>query len=201
MLNIATIYSQLAAMVDKSLNAFSMINTLMLRMTNSSEQGIDAQAAVGLAQCSRNLRKKREILAEVQESVQVLEARLGPDQLTLDNCDTRGHHSTVAYTQVETEDTTHLSQEPLLPEDVMGLFNVDVLNLSRPELEHELVHFKYVAMLALGRYLAVRKEELSHWQHLLPAHHKHPTSHHPLQEAHVRLESLLHYQVGILHNH
>ena len=80
-MNIATIYAQLAAMVDKSLNAFSEINTLMLRMTNSSEQGIDAQAAVGLAQCSRNLRKKRETLAEVQESVHVLEAKLGPDQL------------------------------------------------------------------------------------------------------------------------
>ena len=86
MLSIATVYSQLATMVDKSMNAFSMINTLMLRMTNCSEQGIDAQAAVGLAQCSRNLRKKREVLAEVQQSVQNLEAQLGPDQLTLDQC-------------------------------------------------------------------------------------------------------------------
>ena len=124
-----------------------------------------------------------------------------PRQLTLDNCDTRGHHSTVAYTQVEVEDTTHFSAEALSPEEVMGLFNVDILNLSRPELEHELTHFKYVAMLALGRYLAARREDLSHWKHLLPTHHKHPTSHHPLQEAHVRLESLLHYQVGILHIH
>lgn len=200
-LHIATIYAQLAAMVDKSLNAFSLINTSMLRMTNCSEQGINAQSAVGLAQCSRNLRKKREALAEVQESVQILEAKLGPDQLTLDNCDTRGHHSTVAYTQVELEDTSHLSIEAPLPEDVMALFNVDILNLSRPELEPELAHFKYVAMLAMGRYLAERKEELTHWQHLLPVHHKHPNSHQPLQEAHVRLESLLHYQVRVLHIH
>ena len=169
----------------------------MLRMTNTSEQGIDAQAAVGLAQCSRNLRKKREVLAEVQETVQMLEAKLGPDQLTLDNCDTRGHHSTVAYSQVETEDTSNLSTKPLDPEDVMALFNVDILNLSRPEHKQELIHFKYVGMLALGRYLAGRKEELSHWFDLLPEHHKHPRSHLPLQEAHVRLEPLLHYQVGL----
>ena len=194
-MSIATVYSQLAGMVDKSLNTFSMINTLMLRMTNTSEQGIDAQAAVGLAQCSRNLRKKREVLAEVQKSVQILEANLGPDQLTLDNCDTRGHHSTVAYTQVEAEDTSHLSMEALPPEDVMRLFDVNILNLSRPELAEELKHFKYVSMLALGRYMADMKEELAHWKQILPEHHRHPTSHLPLKEAHVRLESLLHYKV------
>ena len=101
MLSIATVYSQLAYMTDKTNNAFSMINTLMLRMGNTSKDGIDAQAKVGLATCSRNLSKKREMLAEVQQSVQVLEAEQGPDQLTLDNCDTRGHHSTVAYTQLQ----------------------------------------------------------------------------------------------------
>ena len=84
MLSIATVYAQLAAMVDKSMTAFAQINTLMLRMTNCSEQGIDAQASLGLAQGSRNLRKKREVLAEVQQRVQLLEAQLGPDQLTLD---------------------------------------------------------------------------------------------------------------------
>ena len=84
MLSIATVYAQVAAMVDKSMTAFAQINTLMLRMTNCSEQGIDAQASLGLAQGSRNLRKKREVLAEVQQRVQLLEAQLGPDQLTLD---------------------------------------------------------------------------------------------------------------------
>ena len=69
-------------MADKTNNAFVMINTLMLRMGNSSKDGIDAQAMVGLATCSRNLNKKREILAEVHRSVQVLEAEQGPDQLT-----------------------------------------------------------------------------------------------------------------------
>ena len=113
----------------------------------------------------------------------------------LDNCDTRGHHSTVAYTQVETMDTTHLSMEALPPEEVMGIFHVGILNLSTPGLEDELKHFKYVAMLALGRYMAERNEELAHWKQLLVVHHRHPASNHPLQEAHVRLESLLHYQV------
>ena len=194
-MSIATVYAQMAAMVDKSLNTFSLINTLMLRMTNCSEQGIDAQEAVGLAQCSRNLRKKREVLAEVQQRVQVLESHLGPDQLTLDNCDVRGHNSTVAYTQVETTDTSHLSMEALSPEEVMGLFDVHILNLSRQELNEELKHFKFVSMLALGRYMADMKEELAPWKNLLPQHHIHPTSHLPLQEAHVRLESLLHYKV------
>lgn len=81
MLSVATVYSQLAMMADKTNSAFSMINTLMLRMSNTSKDGINSQAMVGLAQCSRNLNKKREVLAELHRSLQVLEAERGPDQL------------------------------------------------------------------------------------------------------------------------
>ena len=77
----------------------------------------------------------------------------------------------------------------------MELFNPDILNLSKPELEDELKHLKYVAMLALANYLVERRQELAHWKAFLPLHHAHPQSHIPLQEAHVRLEPLLNYKV------
>ena len=86
-LSIATLFSQLAFMADKANSAFKMMNTLMLRMSNTSKEGIDAQAMVGLAQCSRNLNKKREVLAELQRDIQVLESERGLDNMTLDNCD------------------------------------------------------------------------------------------------------------------
>ena len=194
-MSVATVYAQLAHMADKTNNAFVLMNTLMLRMGNTSNEVINAQGMAGLATCARNLNKKREILAEVQRSVQVLEAEQGPDQLCLDNCDTKGHHSTVAYTQTETTDTTHLSTEAPSPETVMSLFTPDILNLSKPELEDELMHLQYVAMLALANYLTGCKEELAHWSKFLPKHHSHPKSHLPLEEAHVRLEPILNFKV------
>ena len=115
--------------------------------------------------------------------------------MTLDNCDSRGHHNTVAFTETETTDTTHLSSEAMAPESLMGLFKTDILNLSSPELEDEKNHLIDVAMLALARYLADMKDDLAHWKSFLPVHHPHPNSGLPLQEAHVRLEEPLYYQV------
>ena len=77
----------------------------------------------------------------------------------------------------------------------MALFNSDILNLSKPELEDELKHLQYVAMLALANYLADGREELAHWKLFLPTHHTHPKSSLPLEEAHVRLEPLLNFKV------
>lgn len=194
-LSIATLFSQLAFMADKANSAFKMMNTLMLRMSNTSKEGIDAQAMVGLAQCSRNLNKKREVLAELQRDIQVLESERGPDNMTLDNCDTRGSHTTVAYTEIETTDTSHFSTTPMSPEALVNLFSAEILKLSSSDLEEERDHLLAVAMLALARYLSEVKEELGHWKKFLPVHHPHPTSDLPLHEAHVRLEEPLYYQV------
>ena len=147
-LSIATLFSQLAFMADKANSAFKMMNTLMLRMSNTSKEGIDAQAMVGLAQCSRNLNKKREVLAELQRDIQVLESERGPDNMTLDNCDTRGSHTTVAYTEIETTDTSHFSTTPMSPEALVNLFSAEILKLSSSDLEEERDHLLAVAMLA-----------------------------------------------------
>lgn len=198
-INIATVYSQVAMMVDKKNNALAKINTLQLKLHGLTDAGIDAQALLKLGECSRNLRKDRDVLAEVQEKLLTLESMNRPTQLTLDNCDTKSNNCTVAYVQTETVDTSHLSTEPMPPEETLKLFDLSLLDMTRPELQPEREHLRLVILLALGRELAKYKPELSHWlkNDVLPEHHDHPTSKDvPLQPAMVTLQSPLPYQVG-----
>ena len=107
----------------------------------------------------------------------------------------------MAYTQTETEETSHLGTEPLPPEEVMSLFDLKILDLTSPELKGELDHLRSVAMLALGRELAKLRPEISHWLHILPEHHQHPDSNLPLQPANVTLLSPLWKEVILIsHN-
>ena len=81
-INIATVYSQIAMLVDKTNNTLAHMNTLQLKMDNLSDDGIDAQAKLGLATCSRNLRNDKAVLAEVQEKLLLFEAKNSPEQLS-----------------------------------------------------------------------------------------------------------------------
>ena len=195
-INIATVYSQVAMMVDKKNNALAKINTLQLKLHGLTDAGLDAQALLKLGECARNLRKDRDVLAEVQEKLLTLESMNRPTQITLDNCDTKSNNCTVAYVQTETVDTSHLSTEPLSPEETLKLFDLSLVDMTRPELQSEREHLRSVILLALGRELAKHKPELSHWLKKLPEHHDHPTSKNvPLEPALVTLQSPMPYQV------
>lgn len=194
-LNIATVFSQIAMMVDQKNNSLVKINTLQLKLHGLTDAGIDAQALIKLGQCSRNLRKDRDILAEVQEKLLILESQSRPIQLTLDNCDTKSNNCTVAFVQTETVDTSHLGTEPMSPEETLSLFDLNLLDLNRPELQPEKDHLRSVILLALGRELAKFKPELSHWLTVLPEHHDHPNAGLPLEPALLTLLSPLPYQV------
>ena len=74
-LNIATVFSQIAMMVDQKNNALVKLNTLQLKLHGLTDAGIDAQALIKLGQCSRNLRKDRDVLAEVQEKLLIIESK------------------------------------------------------------------------------------------------------------------------------
>ena len=99
-LNIATVYAQIAMMVDKKNNALAKLNTLQLKLDGLTDSGIDAQALIGLSQCSRNLRKDRDVLAEVQEKLHILESTSRPTQITLDNCDTKSNNFLLQHSLV-----------------------------------------------------------------------------------------------------
>ena len=161
--NIATVFSQIALMVDQKNNALVKLNTLQLKLHGLTDAGIDAQALMKLGQCSRNLRKDRDILAEVQEKLLILESKSRPIQLTLDNCDTKSNNCTVAFVQTESVDTSHLGTGRMSPEDTLSLFDLKLLDLNVPELQPEKEHLRSVILLALGRELAKFKPELSHW--------------------------------------
>ena len=167
-LSIATIFAQLAMLVDRKNNALAKLNTLQLKLHGLTDAGIDAQALIGLGQCSRNLRKDREVLAEVHQKLLILESKSRPMQMTLDNCDTKSNNCTVAYVQTETVDTSHLSTEPMSPEETLKLFNSSILDFSQPQLQPEREHLRKVILLSLGRELAKHKPELSHWLSVLP---------------------------------
>ena len=74
----------------------------------------------------------------------------------------------MAYVQTESVDTSHLATEPMPPEETLSLFNLSLLDLTRPELRSEKEHLRSVILLALGRELAKFKPEISHWLKVLP---------------------------------
>ena len=48
----------------------------------------------------------------------------------MDNCDTKGSHTTVEYRETERVDTSHLSTESLGPEEILKLFSLDLVRMG-----------------------------------------------------------------------
>ena len=126
-------------------------------------------------------------LAEVAETCLVEETTSRPVQSTIDNCDQKGSHSTVEYLQVEYDDTSHLGVDAMGPEEVLQLFNVDLLLLNREELKPEKEHLEKVILTEAAKALALVRPEIGHWLRLLPKHHPHPNDHLQLREASIVL--------------
>ena len=106
----------------------------------------------------------------------------------MDNCDTKGSHTTVEYRETERVDTSDLSVEELGPEELLNLFSLDLVLLGNECLREEREHLKKVLLIAVGRALAEAYPELvGHWGEELPQHHSHPFSHIKPEEAAVRL--------------
>lgn len=91
--SVATVFAHLAQLVDRSNNALQKINSLHLKMENTTDDGIDSLAPLGLTVTARHLRALRDDLAEVSDTLHLEETRFMPEQSTIDNCDTKGHHS------------------------------------------------------------------------------------------------------------
>ena len=192
---ISTIYAQLAQQVDKANNVLTKIQSLSLKMSGTTDEGLDGQAKMGLAQTARNLRNKRDEFAEIQRNILLEGTRKMPSQYTLDNCDMKGHSCTVEYLQVETISTAHLSTEGMSKEDTLQLFTPDTLLLNRPELKGEHDQLRRVVLLAVGRDLAKHLEIVAHWAKVLPKHHQHPYSHLPVVEANAILRDPRYFKV------
>ena len=103
-------------------------------------------------------------------------------------CDTKGSHTTVEYRETERIDSSHLRTEAMGPEEVLGLFNLDLLLLKGDKLATERNHLQRVISITVGRALvSLFPNELGHWVDALPKHHAHPLSHHRPEEAAIRL--------------
>ena len=192
---ISTIYAQLAQQVDKANNVLTKIQALSLKMSGTTDEGLDGQAKMGLCQTARNLRKKRDEFAEVQRNILLEGTSKMPSQYTIDNCDMKGHSCTVEYLQVETVSTAHLSSEAMSKEDTLRLFTPDILLLNRPELKGEQDQLRGVVLLAVGRDLAKHLDIVSHWAKVLPKHHQHPYSHLPVVAANAILRDPRYFKV------
>ena len=197
-ISVATVFSHLAHLTDKSNNALQKINALQLKMDGLTDEGLDAQAKLaGWSVTARALRYARDDFAEVAETCLVEETRNRPDQSTLDNCDQKGSHTTVEYLEIEHEDTSHLSIDAMSPEDILQLFNVELLLLSGEGLKAEREHLERVILTETGKALArARPEQLGHWLKVLPQHHSHPFDKLPLKEASIMLRPPHYFQVG-----
>ena len=195
--SLATLYGLLAAHVDKLNNVMRKLNTLQLKMDGCTEEGIDAMAALGITHTSRHLRRQRDVVAEVADAILIEETKNHPDQSTLDNCNQKGSDTTVEYRQTETIDTSNLGTQPKNPAEVMDLFGLDLLDVTSPELQQELVHLQGVVGLVVATAVAQRRQGLAHVLPLLPRHHAHSQSDLPLEEAHITLVSPHYYKVGL----
>ena len=78
---------------------------------------------------------------------------------TIDNCDQKGFHTTVEYVEVEHEDTSHLSVEPLGKEETLALFDIDQLLLGNEHLQDEKKHLEGIILLEVGKVIAQARPE------------------------------------------
>ena len=195
---VSTIYAQLAQQVDRRNNVLTKIQALSLKMSGTTDEGLDGQAKMGLSQSARNLRRKRDEFAEVQKNILLEGTSKMPSQYTIDNCDMKGHSCTVEYLQIETVSTQHLSIERMTKEDTLNLFKPDILLLTRPELKEEHEHLRNVVLVAVGRDLAKHLDVVAHWAKVLPKHHTHPNSHLPVVQANAILRDPRYFKVGQL---
>ena len=92
-ISVATVFAHLAQLVDSSNNVLAKINSLHLKMENTTDEGIDAMAKLGLSVQARNLRILRDDLAEISSKLHIEETRFMPEQSCIDNCDTKGSHT------------------------------------------------------------------------------------------------------------
>ena len=130
----------------------------------------------------------RDDFSEVAHTLHLEDTKAMPEQSTMDNCDTKGSHTTIEYRETEREDTSHLSTEPMGPEEILRLFNLDLVLMGAEGLKEEREHLNKVLLISVGRALAKAcPEEVGHWDGVLPKHHSHPLSHIKPEEAALRL--------------
>ena len=153
-----------------------------------TDEGLDAQAKLGLAVCSRTVRGLRAEFSEVAHTLHLDETMSMPSQSTMDNCDTKGSHTTVEYIEVEKIDTSHLSTEEMQPEDVLKLFSPELVLLGGEQYKVVREHLTKVLQIGVARALVkVCPDLVGNWEQLLPRHHSHPLSHIRPEEASIRL--------------
>ena len=197
-INIATVYAQLAQLVDNSNSVLSKINTLQLKLDGLTDEGLNAQAKLNLAQTARNLRYKRDEFAEVAEKLLLEETKRFPDQKTLDNCDQKGEHTTVEYRQTETQDTSHLPNESKSPEEIEALFQPSLVMINHPDMDLERAHLSYVIAVSVGREIGFHRQDAENLVKYLPKHHQHKWSHLPLEEAQIKLVPPHYFQETVI---
>ena len=197
-ISLASTYALLAAQVDRTNNVLSKLNTLQLKMDGCTEEGIDALAVMGITHTSRHLRRQRDVIAEVADSLRIEETKNRPLQSTMDNCNQKESDTTVEYRQTETIDTSGLDSKPKTPEEILALFDIDLLDVTSPELSAELRHLEKVVGLVVATAIAKGRPELAHVYPLLlsSTHHSHSQSNLPLEEANLTLVSPHYKKVG-----
>ena len=94
-----------------------------------------------------------------------------------DNCDFQQEHLTVEVIEKETIDTSELSTTRMSKEEAMKLFSKDQVLLGSEDNKEEREHLLKVIGIAVGRILAVNRNEAKKLLDHLPAHHQHKKSH------------------------
>ena len=201
--SIATLFSQLAYMVDRSHNTLLKINAMQLKLDGLTDEGLVAQEKIGLAVTARTIRHAREEFGELAECCLIEETKKRPDQATLDNCDQRRggveSHTTVEYREIEYIDTSHLGLDSMGIEEIEKLFSNDILLLGSEELRVEREHVEGVILNQVVKVLAdALPDMLGHWNPHVSKHHRHPYSHLPPREASIMLRPPHYLQVGLI---
>ena len=133
----ATIFAQLAEKVDHLNDTLLKMNALQLKFDGTTDSGVNAQAKLGLSQCSRSYKVQRDYFCEVSDTIAREDFQHMPEQATLDNCTSKKQDCTVEFRETETIPTGHLSTKGCSPEEVMNLFTSDLVLVTKPHLREE----------------------------------------------------------------
>ena len=68
----------------------------------------------------------------------------------------------------------------MAPEEILQLFNLNLVLLNTDELKTEKDHLEKIILAEAAKALARARPEIAHWLKQFPKHHAHPYDHLPL---------------------
>ena len=179
-IKISFLLSSLANSVNRDNNSVLKVKSTVFQNSRLTNEGLDSAQTLGVTESSRSQRRVRDFLGGISPEVLLTSAKDFPSVSAMDNLDITNahilHHMTLEFIEIEQIDTKHLDKTSLEFSQIVELFDLENILLTKDKNKPLLKHLKKTVAITIGRILAVRLPSASFLLPLLDNHYSHPNS-------------------------